>query len=552
MKTCFAAYSERPTKRRRMSDEESDSASPPPSSPASGLVKIYLVQAKLSAQDISELFSLAERHNLRVSSAKSHDDTKLEWCSAAADCDIIVTNVRMRQRLERHISGDIAKDRAIVTPSWLRDSVARRAILPCGDYAALGELQESTTQNCPDSGGEDCGDDLSAPESSRPPSPIERMRAHYTSRYACLRPCPLVCTNQGLVRELGVIRRSRELEGKDTSALAYERAISVLKAYPHTLTASRLAEVSQLPAIGPKMLSKIQEYINSGRVGESQTIAASTRFQSLSDFTTVYGIGATTARTLFDAYGLRTIADLEAHYAAHPPRHKVQHDSDQMHTHAPPLNITAALALRREFEERIPRAEVEAMRDVVMAELEALCPGCTSTIVGGYRRGKADSNDVDIVITHPTLGRGGSGVKGLGETLVDRLYECGRITHVMHLSSFRAPDALRTAHWDALEKALTVFILPPDASGAPRVHRRLDLIFAAPDAYWTAVVGWTGSKMFERDLRHYAKVERGLKFDSSGLTRRRDSKAYFPRSEQEVFDILGLEWLDPTMRNADS
>jgi hypothetical protein len=35
-------------------------------------------------------------------------------------------------------------------------------------------------------------------------------------------------------------------------------------------------------------------------------------------------------------------------------------------------------------------------------------------------------------------------------------------------------------------------------------------------------------------------------------TRRRDSKRYFPRSEQEVFEILGLEWIDPTLRNADS
>ena len=52
------------------------------------------------------------------------------------------------------------------------------------------------------------------------------------------------------------------------------------------------------------------------------------------------------------------------------------------------------------------------------------------------------------------------------------------------LSGFHAPDASRAAHWDALEKALTVFVLPGG------VRRRVDLIFAAPEAYWTAVVGW--------------------------------------------------------------
>ena len=34
-------------------------------------------------------------------------------------------------------------------------------------------------------------------------------------------------------------------------------------------------------------------------------------------------------------------------------------------------------------------------------------------------------------------------------------------------------------------------------------------------------------------------------------TRRHDTKRFLPKSEKEVFDILGLPWIDPTMRNAD-
>ena len=73
-------------------------------------------------------------------------------------------------------------------------------------------------------------------------------------------------------------------------------------------------------------------------------------------------------------------------------------------------------------ESRIPRAEVEEMGRVVMAELSELAPGCVSTIVGGYRRGKPESNDVDIVFTHPDAGV----VKGLCKRFVRRLYEQGR------------------------------------------------------------------------------------------------------------------------------
>jgi len=67
------------------------------------------------------------------------------------------------------------------------------------------------------------------------------------------------------------------------------------------------------------------------------------------------------------------------------------------------------------------------------------------------------------------------------------------------LSGFHEYDALRTAQWDSLEKALTVYRSPYDG------HRRVDLICALPETYWTAVVGWTGGTMFQRDLRLAAK-----------------------------------------------
>jgi len=41
-----------------------------------------------------------------------------------------------------------------------------------------------------------------------------------------------------------------------------------------------------------------------------------------------------------------------------------------------------------------------------------------------------------------------------------------------------------------------------------------------------------------------------MKFDSVALTRRHDARAFLPKSEEEVFEILGLPWIDPTMRNA--
>lgn len=57
------------------------------------------------------------------------------------------------------------------------------------------------------------------------------------------------------------------------------------------------------------------------------------------------------------------------------------------------------------------------------------------------------------------------------------------------MSGYHPHNVFRTHHWDSLEKALTVFVLPYD-SARKQTYRRVDLIFVTPGVFWTAVVGW--------------------------------------------------------------
>ncbi|KAI0333302.1 Nucleotidyltransferase [Cubamyces sp. BRFM 1775] len=553
-------------------------------------IKVYIVQAKLDVPTIAGLFSLAERHTKGV-------------CKSAADADVILTAVTMRRRLERHVPWDIAKTKAVVTPQWLRDSVTHGSALPCDKYVAIEDLHQTTVEHCPDCNCKPCACSASsstasptgspqptrrvhlpspptspeAPSHSKqpvaipanllppvPPIPTNLAKLDYTSRYACQRASPLVCPNQDLVRELDIIRQSRALEGEERSALSYQRAISVIKAYPEKIRS--LKQVQKLPYIGVKISGLVEEFLDSGRITEAQTIKSSERFQALALFSSIYGIGPNTARRLYNL-GLRSLDDLEVYYGVErqeiiegghdeiveveeKPRQSGWVRGQHGHTDSEGLSdswIRIALGLREDLSKKIPRDEVEEMGRVVMRELDELEPGCVSTIVGGYRRGKPESNDVDIVLTHPEAAK----VKGLCKRFVKRLHERGMVTHVMHLSGFHGHNPLRTTHWDSLEKALTVFILPPDSAFHTGIRRRLDLIFAPPEVYWTAVIGWSGSIMFQRDLRQWAKDKLGMKFDSSGITRRYDSKEIYPKTEKEVFDLFGLEWVDPMWRNAD-
>ncbi|KAL1745039.1 hypothetical protein HDZ31DRAFT_37285 [Schizophyllum fasciatum] len=524
-------------------------------------LKVHVVQAKLDPDEVARLYSLVETH--RVDGLLD-----FELTPHPSDADVIVTAVRMRKRLERHVPWGLAKEKALVTPEWLTKSVEAGELLPCGKFAALRELHDHTVQHCPDDG--DDGDSNTAASASpytsaaataqnssgltardlRPPShePVT-VDLDYRSRYACCRASPLVCPNQALVSRLAIVRRSRELEDDKISALSYDHAIGV--PYPYEITEDRLDDISSLPHIGPKMISKIEEYLDTGDIEEAASIARSPRFQALEAFTDLYGVGATTARKLYAA-GCRTLEDVERYYGVDGASRRGAHPASGHNKHPtrkpriPSITPRVALALRGDLAGRIPRGEVEEIRAVVARELEVVRPGCVTTIVGGYRRGKALSGDVDIVIGHSSLSPTGKQVKGLSALLVERLFEQGLVTHLMYLSGFHAPDVTRAAHWDALEKALTVFVLPGG------VRRRVDLIFAAPEAYWTAVVGWTGSKTFERDLRRWAADQKGMKFDSTGLTRRSNGEVLIPKSEEDVFRMLGLNWVPPTLRNADA
>lgn len=60
------------------------------------------------------------------------------------------------------------------------------------------------------------------------------------------------------------------------------------------------------------------------------------------------------------------------------------------------------------------------------------------------------------------------------------------------------------ANFDNLDKAFVIFRLPPKA-GKKRLHRQVDLICAPPARYAASVLSWSGSMMFERDLRRWTE-----------------------------------------------
>lgn len=217
---------------------------------------------------------------------------------------------------------------------------------------------------------------------------------------------------------------------------------------------------------------------------------------------------------------------------------------------------------------KIPRDEVEAIGDTILSHARKIDADYQLTIVGGYRRGKTQSGDVDVIVSHPDEAM----TLGLVERIVRSLEKSAYITHTLTLSlrnseRGQAPlpwkgEGARGSGFDTLDKALVVWRDPRGDAAAP--HRRVDIIVSPWKTVGCAVLGWSGGTTFQRDLRRYCKHEKGLKFDSSGIRSRADgtwadfeaagagggagAARDMEMAEKRVFEALGLTWRRPEER----
>ncbi|KAK4705593.1 hypothetical protein P7C70_g602, partial [Phenoliferia sp. Uapishka_3] len=203
----------------------------------------------------------------------------------------------------------------------------------------------------------------------------------------------------------------------------------------------------------------------------------------------------------------------------------------------------------------MPRQDVESIANFVKIQLEKTEPGAHVIICGGYRRGKSESNDVDLLITYPHEDgkeRGVLTAKVPKFSSVSGLIPPNGILSRTNCASERTSTENKSASlMDSLDRAFVVFAHPPNNSTRDRViFRRLDLIVTRWESWGSAVVGWTGSTQFERDLRTRAH-ELGYKFDSGGIRRISDGLAIDAVTEEDVFRVLKVPWLPPELRNAD-
>ncbi|KAK0652902.1 hypothetical protein B0T16DRAFT_388080 [Cercophora newfieldiana] len=478
----------------------------------------------------------------------------------------------------------------VVKLAWFTDSLKAGEVLPLGKYIVYegrkGPLTPIKPPPTPQQRADDIrkramGDSGSSPSSQRsshgpgrrrgepshrPAKPpllrqsttehdmdvhLPPIPAYLHTTYSCQRPTPIHPPNEPFIEQLSKIRTARTLMGDKIGIRAYSSAIATLSAYPYTLSSSQ--EVARLPGCGAKIALLFQEFKETSELQEAKEDESDPKLAVLKLFYEIWGVAETTARDFYNK-GWRDMDDI------------IEYGWDTL-TRVQQIGVK----YYDEFQLKIPRAEVEAIAGTILSHANKIHPGFQMVIVGGYRRGKLESGDVDVVLGHPDE----SATHAFVERIVVSLEQSSFITHTLTLSTKNSERGQLPVSWkgnekkagsgfDTLDKALVVWQDPTWTTGEaknPNLHRRVDIIISPWKTAGCAVLGWSSGTTFQRDLRRYCKKERSLKFDSSGIRSRADgSWVDFEKgpdgrpapdmltAERRVFEGLGLEWRAPEER----
>ncbi len=311
---------------------------------------------------------------------------------------------------------------------------------------------------------------------------------------------------------LSVLEQSDTARGERFAAAAYKKVLGQIKTLPHVYTMDDLAGVD---GIGAKMKLKMKELLETGKLRSAEEAKANPEFAAYQALLNVYGIGPVKAKKFVED-GVDSIAELRKRAVA---------DTGL---------LTAAQKLGLQYYEdsieRIERAEIDE-HAVVLKKAFVEDAGLQMEIVGSYRRGATNSGDIDVLIT-AGAGQTKKSAATAFKKAVDKLIEDGYILGVL------ARGPTKTLAFAGVAK-----------EGLKTPGRRLDLLLTDPAEYPYAILYFTGSDQFNIAMRRWA-LDQGYTMNEHTMTPTSEDIPTPPpmHSERDIFNYLGLAWVEPTER----
>lgn len=313
-------------------------------------------------------------------------------------------------------------------------------------------------------------------------------------------------TNRTVARMFARIADALELLGEDGyRALAYRKAARTIEQTADDLRQlEREGRLGDLPGIGTALRSKIAEYMATGRMAKLDELTARLP-QGLFELLQVPGLGPKTVRLIWqqlgvtDQTGLRRAIE-DGSFARLPGMGQKK-----------ATRILASLQTETTTERRMYLPEAFELARSVIDWMKELTGTIELAFAGSLRRGCETIGDIDILISGPSA-----------QKAIRHFCAHPRVSRVIAAGPTKASVLIQAQHL-----------------------RQVDLRVVQPGNYGAALQYFTGSKEHNVALRALAQ-QHGLKLSEYGLFQGRRKIA--GRTESDIYERLGLAWIDPELR----
>ncbi len=296
-----------------------------------------------------------------------------------------------------------------------------------------------------------------------------------------------------------------ELEGANAFRVrAYRNAARLIRGHARSLAEmlEEGADLAELPGIGADLAGKVATLVRTGRLPLLDQLAARVP-APLVAMTRIEGLGPKRAQALYRALQIRSLEDL-----ARAARSGRIRELPGFGVRTEQL-IAERAARVASAEQRLRLADAEQVAGPLVAWLRGIEGVQRVEVAGSFRRRRETVGDLDVLL----------GV-ARGAKVMDRVVRYEDVAEVSAQGTTRATLRLRNG-------------LQVDVRVVPAV------------AFGAALHYFTGSKAHNIAVRKLAAA-RGLKLNEYGLFR--GDRRIGGRTEQEVFDAVGLPLIPPELR----
>ena len=300
--------------------------------------------------------------------------------------------------------------------------------------------------------------------------------------------------------------------------------LSIINNYDKEITLDNVSELLKYPGIGRKTIDKIIEIINTGTLEIIKNYKSSDNKELLELFKSIVSVGTKTAIG-FIKKGILSIDDLKL---------KIENSEIKVND-----KIKIGIKYYNKFFGNIPRNEIKEIKKVITYITDNINKEYNLDdnnkyifkICGSYRRKKEISGDIDILISKYS----DSDINHL-QLFVNKFKENQLLNNKQPLII----DDITNKNYKTKYMGFIKY--------KNNLCRRIDIRYVPWKWYYSALLYFTGSAEFNKELRKKAKIM-GYKLSEYGLTNISTGE-YIKNidSEEFIFKFLNVKYIKPYER----